>query len=98
EIRTHDTFRYDGFQDRCLKPLGHLSFAFTLLFFLDHFYPVLLGDEEEVDNLENAQRIDDEEGDEPLLLLKLGGAPESHAFPDVAPGHDEEDEEEAYPR
>ena len=25
-IRTHDTvMRYDGFQDRCLQPLGHLS-------------------------------------------------------------------------
>lgn len=25
EIRTRDTFQYDGFQDRCLKPLGHPS-------------------------------------------------------------------------
>ena len=25
EIRTHDTLPYDGFQDRCLKPLGHLT-------------------------------------------------------------------------
>jgi hypothetical protein len=24
-IRTHGTFRYDSFQDCCLKPLGHLS-------------------------------------------------------------------------
>src|ERR1700722_11459646 len=27
EIRTHDTLPYDGFQDRCLKPLGHLTFV-----------------------------------------------------------------------
>lgn len=25
EIRTHDTFRYGAFQERCLQPLGHLS-------------------------------------------------------------------------
>ena len=25
EIRTHDSLRYDSFQDCCLKPLGHLS-------------------------------------------------------------------------
>lgn len=24
-IRTHGTLRYDGFQDRCLKPLSHTS-------------------------------------------------------------------------
>ena len=24
-IRTHGTFRYDSFQDCCLKPLGHTS-------------------------------------------------------------------------
>ncbi len=26
-IRTHGTFPHGGFQDRCLKPLGHLSLA-----------------------------------------------------------------------
>ncbi len=29
EIRTHGTFRYDSFQDCCLKPLGHLSINFV---------------------------------------------------------------------
>ena len=26
-IRTHGAFRLDGFQDRCLKPLSHISFG-----------------------------------------------------------------------
>ncbi len=30
-IRTHETFRPNGFQDRLLQPLGHSSVAKTIL-------------------------------------------------------------------
>ena len=33
EIRTHDTLPYDGFQDRCLKPLGHLTAPQPFIYF-----------------------------------------------------------------
>ena len=32
-IRTPGTFRYNGFQDRRLKPLGHCSFVFCILYY-----------------------------------------------------------------
>ena len=30
-IRTHGSSRYAGFQDQCLRPLGHLSLTYLIL-------------------------------------------------------------------
>ena len=41
-IRTHGPIRVTGFQDRLLKPLGHLSVARTPLSY--HFFTLLSSD------------------------------------------------------
>ena len=45
-------------------------------------------DEEEVDDLEDARRIHDEEDDEPRKLLAARRSPERKTFPYEAPEHE----------
>lgn len=44
-----------------------------------------LCDEEDVDDLENAERVENEKGDKPPLLIALRRKPERKAFPKETP-------------
>lgn len=49
---------------------------------------------DEVDDFNDAERVEDKEGDEPFFLAVASGMPESESFEDRSPdGHDDEEGE-----
>ena len=60
------------------------------------FHLVFPSDEEEINDFEEAEGIDQEDGDKPTLLAEGGGAPEGKAFPHQHPYNEEGNEYRMY--
>ena len=63
------------------------NFTFSSNLILNHFDFVSAGDEENIDDFENAESVQDEKGDEPIFLSQFGGFPESETFPNKRPNY-----------
>lgn len=51
---------------------------------------------DEIDDVQDTERIDDEQGDEPLFLLMTGGVPEREPFHHDSPEHEDDEKREEH--
>ena len=51
---------------------------------------LLLGKEDDIDDVEDRERVDEEKRDEPSLMTVSSGSPQRHSFPGQSPDHKKE--------
>lgn len=76
---------------------GRITELFLFLRLLHH-HPAFLAENVEVEDLEDAERVHDEENNEPDLAVGSRRFPERKAFPNDAPDEHREEQEAAHER